>query len=142
MYQRPYARIAPYVVGVLTGFFMWKSDRKVRMPKVSNPVPFSPSSLSFSFSLSLSLSLSLSPNIYRYIVLIDVLIDIRIIHKSKGILISFINVLFVEHNLLLLGRGEFDCGREQLLSPVLSCIHLHVVVYHLKCLLLNYYDVA
>ena len=93
-------------------------------------------------SLSLSLSLSLSPNIYRYIVLIDVLIDMRIIHKSKGILISFINVLFIEHNLLLWGRGEFDCWREQLLSPVLSCIHLHVVVYHLKCLLLNYYDVA
>lgn len=71
-------------------------------------------------------SLSLSPNIYRYIVLIDVLIDMRIIHKSKGILISFINVLFIEHNLLLWGRGEFDCWREQLLSPVVSYRHLVV----------------
>lgn len=33
LYQRPYARIAPYVVGVLTGFFIWKSRRQVRMPK-------------------------------------------------------------------------------------------------------------
>lgn len=37
LYQRPYARIAPYVVGVLTGFFIWKSRRQVRMPKVRHP---------------------------------------------------------------------------------------------------------
>ncbi|XP_062589905.1 nose resistant to fluoxetine protein 6-like [Saccostrea cucullata] len=34
MYQRPYARIAPYVIGVLTGYFMWKSERRVKLPKV------------------------------------------------------------------------------------------------------------
>ncbi|XP_048774347.2 nose resistant to fluoxetine protein 6-like isoform X2 [Ostrea edulis] len=34
MYQRPYSRIAPYLIGVLTGYFMWKSKRQVKLPKV------------------------------------------------------------------------------------------------------------
>ncbi|XP_062589908.1 nose resistant to fluoxetine protein 6-like [Saccostrea cucullata] len=35
MYQKPYARIAPYLIGVLTGYFMWKSERRVKLPKVT-----------------------------------------------------------------------------------------------------------
>ncbi|XP_062596125.1 O-acyltransferase like protein-like isoform X2 [Saccostrea cucullata] len=34
VYQKPYARIAPYLIGVLTGYFMWKSERQAKLPKV------------------------------------------------------------------------------------------------------------
>lgn len=34
VYQRPYARISPYLIGMIVGYIMWKTDRKVHMPKV------------------------------------------------------------------------------------------------------------
>jgi hypothetical protein len=35
VYMKPYSRIAPYLIGVLTGYILWKSERRVKMPKVS-----------------------------------------------------------------------------------------------------------
>lgn len=59
LYQRPYARIAPYVVGVLTGFLMWKSRRQVRMPKVSQAPPRTPPTQKIKFLIHTKLLIPL-----------------------------------------------------------------------------------
>ncbi|XP_033725178.1 nose resistant to fluoxetine protein 6-like [Pecten maximus] len=35
MYQRPYSRISPYLIGILTGYVLWRTDRKVQMSKLT-----------------------------------------------------------------------------------------------------------
>ncbi|XP_069121441.1 nose resistant to fluoxetine protein 6-like [Argopecten irradians] len=35
MYQRPYSRISPYLIGIVTGHVLWKTDRKVQMSKLT-----------------------------------------------------------------------------------------------------------
>ncbi|XP_060070113.1 nose resistant to fluoxetine protein 6-like [Ylistrum balloti] len=35
MYQRPYSRISPYLIGILTGYVLWRTDRKVNMSKLT-----------------------------------------------------------------------------------------------------------
>ncbi|KAJ8300277.1 hypothetical protein KUTeg_021796 [Tegillarca granosa] len=35
MYQRPYTRISPYLIGMIVGYILWKTGRKVHLPKVA-----------------------------------------------------------------------------------------------------------
>ena len=35
IYDKPWARIGPYVVGFLTGYILYKTECKIRIPKVA-----------------------------------------------------------------------------------------------------------
>ena len=34
-YMKPYSRLSPYMIGIVTGYILYRTNRQVRMPKVS-----------------------------------------------------------------------------------------------------------